>query len=113
MTLDHLRIVNCAAAKTINELVAGRTPAGTASTATVKPSASVDASVISAFGASCEELLEADRNARSLRTRARFAHPWFGPLDAAGWFLLGGVHLRLHRGQLDLILAGLTADKGA
>jgi hypothetical protein len=42
-----------------------------------------------------------------LRTKARFAHPWFGPLDAAGWHLMAGMHLSIHRVQIERILQGL------
>lgn len=104
MTLDHLRIVNTAVSSTISELLAGRVPAGTASTAAVKPSTGVDEHVVSAFRASCRNLLEAGKNARTLKTKVRFAHPWFGALDAAGWKFLGGFHLALHRGQIEVIL---------
>eukprot|EP01035_Chromulina_nebulosa_P063817 gene63817-87286_t len=85
MTLEHLRLVNDGIAATIRELVAGRTPAGVVSTAAVKPSPTVGAEVVAAFEMSCETLREAGREAPSLRTVLRQAHPWFGPLDAAQW----------------------------
>lgn len=111
MTLDHLRIVNEAIAATIADLLADRLPSEPASTATVKPSPAADASVLPAFDASCDALRRAGAEATSLRTRLRFAHPWFGPLDAAGWLQLGALHLGLHRRQLVLIRAGLEAAR--
>ncbi len=42
-----------------------------------------------------------------LRTAARYRHPWFGPLDAAGWHAMAAFHLRLHRKQVEAILAAM------
>jgi len=109
MTLEHLRLVNEGTAATIRQLVAGRVPPTVASTANVKPSPSVDARVLAGFDQSCETLLQAGRGAASLRTPVRYAHPWFGPLDAARWQVLGGMHLGLHRRQIETILATLGA----
>ncbi len=103
MTLDHLRIVNEAVAGAVRELRAGRMPATAASTAAVKPSAEVGRSVIPAFHASCEAMLAAGAGALSLATPLRYAHPWFGPLNAAEWIFLGGFHLGLHRRQIVMI----------
>ena len=109
MTLEHLCIVNRAIAQTINELVAGRQPPGTASTATVKPSPMAGESTIADFERACDELAQAGAQAATLRTRLRYAHPWFGPLDAAEWKVMGGSHMRLHRPQLALIQVGLAS----
>jgi hypothetical protein len=113
MTLDHLRIVNEAVAAVITDLLADRLPAEPASTATVKPSPTADASVLPAFDAACAALHAAGRDAPTLHTRLRFPHPWFGPLDARGWLQLGAMHLGLHRRQLVLILAALHAEADA
>lgn len=108
MTLEHLRIVNTGVAFTIRELLAGRVPPGVVSTAALKPSPDIDERVVSAFHASCDQLLRAGQDAPTLVTKVRHPHPWFGPLDAAGWKFLGGFHLGLHRGQIELILKGLA-----
>jgi len=107
MTLEHLRLVNLACASIIRELSAGRVPAGKASTADVKPSPDVTESAIAAYEASCDEVLAAVATARNLDDPARFPHPWFGPMSARRWHVLAAVHLGLHRGQLEAILAGL------
>jgi hypothetical protein len=103
MTLDHLRIVNDA----VSALLDGRVPPGAASTAAVKPSAEVGPDVVEAFTASCRRLegIVTAVSAAALATPLRYAHPWFGPLDAAAWFFMAGFHLRLHRGQVERILA--------
>ena len=107
MTLDHLRIVNTAVATTIRQLLDGQAPAGQASTAAVKPALDVGASVVGAFVDSCEAVIAVGQAAPSLRTAARYAHPWFGPLDAEAWHFMVGFHLRLHRAQIDRIMADL------
>lgn len=109
MTLDHLRITNLGFAGAIRSLRQGVVPDRTPSTAAVKPSPTVDEGVVGAFEQSCAIFLKASRvpEGASLQTRARYKHPWFGPLDAAGWHAVGGFHMRLHRRQIESILAGL------
>ena len=110
MTLDHLRIVNHGIAKTIDSLVKGISPNRTASTAAVKPSPNVDSSILDAYEKSCDAVLTTVEAAPNLKTTARFAHPWFGPLDASGWHALAGSHLSLHRKQIERILQGLSSS---
>ena len=109
MTLEHLRIANTGIVATIHELLAGRVPPEVTGTAALKPSAEVDERVLPAFQASCDNLLRAGQAAPTLKTKVRHPHPWFGPLDASGWKFLGGFHLGLHRGQIELILKGLKS----
>ena len=45
--------------------------------------------------------------AAHLKTELSYAHPWFGPLDAAGWHALAAGHLAIHRVQIERILKGL------
>jgi hypothetical protein len=110
MTLDHLRIVHHEIARVIAALVQGNSPAGEASTAAVKPRTELDEAIVVAYEHSCEMLQETLRNAPNLHTASRFAHPWFGPLDAAGWHALAGTHLGIHRRQIERIVEGLSID---
>jgi hypothetical protein len=112
MTLDHLRIVNHGFARAIGSLARGVVPPGTVSTAAVKPSPEATAAVVVAYEESCDALLAVATAIPDLRTPARHAHPWFGPLDAAGWHALAGVHMGLHRVQIERILGSLRATKG-
>lgn len=105
MTLEHLRIVNASIAEVIGLLAQGKTPAQAASTAAVKPSPSVGGETVAAFAAGCEQLAATVAAVPDLHTSTRYAHPWFGPLDAAGWHAMAGFHLRLHRRQIEDILA--------
>lgn len=113
MTLDHLRIVHEAIARLVAELVVGVAPAGEASTAAVKPRADAGPEVVAAFEASCDTLISVVSASPDLNTQARYPHPWFGPLDAAGWHALSGVHMSIHRRQIDRIIAGLRAESVA
>jgi hypothetical protein len=107
MTLDHLRIVHQLLAHLIGELVREVTPPGAASTAAVKPNANVGPEVVAAFEASCDALASVIAASPNLDTQARYPHPWFGPLNAAGWHALTGVHMSIHRVQIERIFAGL------
>jgi uncharacterized damage-inducible protein DinB len=109
MTLDHLRIVHEAFVGIFTALGNGKVPEGKASTAAVKPDPEVTAAVVMEYEASCDALLAAVTALPNLKTSVRFAHPWFGPLDAYGWHALAGGHMGIHRVQIERILAGLTA----
>lgn len=112
MTLDHLRIVNTQIAQVIAALGEGRVPPGQASTAAVKPSPDAVAQVHAAFEASCDAVERAAAGLARPRSAVRFPHPWFGPLDTAGWHAMAGMHMGIHRAQLEAIVKGLLAEKG-
>ncbi len=112
MCLDHLRIVNGQIARVIGSLVSGVSPEGQASTAAVKPSASVDAGVVELYEKSCDQVLRAASKPPTLRTGARYSHPWFGPLDAAEWHAMAGMHMAIHGAQIVAILRRLRSPGG-
>ncbi len=112
MTLDHLRIVHLGITRIIGDLTKGKMPGGTASTATVKPSPQVTAGVMAEYENSCDTLLATVAAADRLKTELRYAHPWFGPLDAHGWHALAASHLGIHRVQIERIVSGLDAAAG-
>jgi hypothetical protein len=107
MTLEHLRIVHIGVARTIIVLSKGHTPRGRASTAAVKPSPEVTADVQLAYESSCDDVINSAAAVADLKTKSRYEHPWFGPLDAFGWLALAASHLRIHRKQIERIRAGL------
>lgn len=111
MTLDHLRIVNTQIAQVIAALGEGQVPPGQASTAAVNPSPDANAEVQAAFEASCDAVERAAAGLRQPRSTLRFAHPWFGPLDTAGWHAMAGMHMSIHRAQLAAIVRGLAGGK--
>ncbi len=105
MTLDHLRITNSVFAMVITSLVHGKVPQRKASTAEVKPDPAVTATVESAYEESCEKLLAVVAAVPDLKTGVRYAHPWFGPLDAFGWHAISATHMGIHRAQIARIIA--------
>ena len=107
MTLDHLRIVHHAFIGVIGTLAQEQVPEGEASTAAVKPDPAVGMDVIGEYEASCDALLAILSTVKNFKTKARFPHPWFGPMDAHGWHALAGGHMRIHRVQIERILSGL------
>lgn len=108
MTLDHLRIVNMGIADTIRLLGLGQVPARRADTATVKPSPEAAIGAVDDFALSCNLIERCAAQLTDLRTEVRYDHPWFGPLDAAGWYFVAGFHLGLHRKQIEKIIRHLT-----
>lgn len=107
MTLEHLRIVNSYVSGVIRQLAAGQVPSTAASTAAVKPAPGMGTEVLEIFLTGCAELQETVAAVADLRTSERFAHPWFGPLDAAGWHAMAAFHMRLHRKQVEAIMERL------
>jgi len=108
MVLDHLRIVNFGCMEAIRSLSRGQVPTRTASTAAVKPSPEVDEGIIEKFEQGCSLFGKTVEGIADLKTSARYAHPWFGRLDAAGWHFVAGFHMQLHRRQIEAIIAGLS-----
>lgn len=104
MTLDHLRIVHGEFVRVIGALSQETIPEGQASTAAVKPDPAVTSDVISRYETSCEELLVCLASVSNFKTRAKFAHPWFGAMDAHAWHALTGGHMGIHRVQIERIL---------
>lgn len=107
MTLDHLRIVHHAFVGVLESLSNEQIPEGEASTAVVKPGQQVSAKVMTEYEESCDALLTTIGRIRNFKTRTRFPHPWFGPMDAHGWLALSGGHMAIHRTQIERILKGL------
>lgn len=107
MTLEHLRITNEAFARVVGSLASGVVPEGEASMAAVKPGDDVGEAVEAAFAASCMRFTTTVAGVAELRTRVKFAHPWFGPLDAAQWHALAAMHMGIHRRQIERILKDL------
>ncbi len=110
MTLDHLRIVHNEVTRVIEALTHDQTPEGRASTAAVKPSPNVGPDIVRAYEDSCDHFLGRTEACATLNTRVPFEHPWFGPLDGAGWHALAAMHMGIHRAQIARILA-MSASK--
>jgi hypothetical protein len=107
MTLDHLRIMHVLISRTIGSLAKGVALAGQASTAAVKPDPKVTQNIVTSYEQSCDTLLKTVAGIPELKTVARYTHPWFGPLDAAGWHAMAAMHIAIHRTQIQRIIQGL------
>ena len=59
----------------------------------------------------CDKLLSTVASVADLKTAAKYAHPWFGALDAAGWHALAAGHMGIHRVQMQRILAGMRMER--
>lgn len=110
MTVEHIRIVNFGCMEAIRSLARGQVPARVATTAAVKPSPAVDEGVIEKFEQGCSLFSKTAEGIADMKTSVRYAHPWFGPLDAAGWHFMAGFHMSLHRKQIETVLAGLHSN---
>jgi hypothetical protein len=108
MTLDHLRIINTGIASFITELTDGRVPANPVSTADVKPNPGVGADIEADFEQSCDDFVQVIEQRQDLKTKVKFDHPWFGPLDAYRWLGLASEHMAIHRRQIAAIVDGLS-----
>jgi hypothetical protein len=113
MTLEHLRIIHGGINRTIGALAKGIVPPGKASTAAVKPAPDISAAVVPEYEKSCDDLLATVAAIPDLKTKACFAHPWFGSLDASGWHAMAGTHLAIHRKQIEQILNGLPKQQSS
>lgn len=100
MTLDHLRITNLAFGRVLRSLGQGKSPERVVSTADVKPSPEVESAIVGEFERSCEFFLDTVAATEGRETAVRYAHPWFGALDAHGWRVLAAFHMGLHRRQI-------------
>lgn len=106
MTLDHLQIVNHAFIGILTALAHDKVPPGQANTADVKPRVDVALEVIAAYEESCDALLTCATDIHEFKTKARYTHPWFGPMDAHRWLALSASHMAIHRRQIEKILRG-------
>lgn len=108
MTLDHLKIVNDAVTSSILSLNQKMIPAHKAKTENVKPRQEVGPEIEAEYEQSCRDFQKAIDSITVCKTEYRYEHPWFGPLDIHGWHAMVGLHLRIHRVQIERILAGLS-----
>lgn len=104
MTLDHLRIVHHGFKGVIRSLANEQVPNVEINTATVKPSEQVTDVVVGEYEASCDSLLSTIEGVQNFKTQAKLAHPWFGPMNAHAWLFLSGLHMNIHRVQIERIL---------
>jgi hypothetical protein len=113
MTVEHLNIVGAGIRQAISGLRRGEVPARAARIEDVKPRGeAAPAEVRSAFVRLLADAAEAEavESAIPRGTGPRYAHPWFGPIDAYQWHCLLTLHQGIHRRQLEAIRDGLGAS---
>ncbi len=108
MAMRHLIIVGEEIESIIIQLSQGQRCTSVLGIATSKPEADTQVAVLDDF---CVFLKRFDQrmstdvgDRRSAHTNK---HPWLGPLTAHQWLCLAGVHQRLHRRQIKMIVKGL------
>ena len=62
---------------------------------------------VPAFQESVQQHLEVVKRFAKLRKTANYTHPVCGSLDAHGWHAFFGMHLSLHRAQMEVIRKSL------
>jgi len=111
MVLEHLCMTNRDMLKVIQALLEGVAPRGEVDTALYKPDPDVGDDVFSRYQSLAKEYshsVESLISSRgSLNSAVRYAHPWFGEIDAHQWNCLCAIHQRLHRRQAQKIVAML------
>lgn len=106
MTLEHLSIVNLGMTEIIENLVNNNKDLPKVSVADVKPSDGATFESKNKFNLSVKSTIARVSRLRSLKKSRKHHHPWFGELDASQWHALLSVHMKIHRNQIEKILAG-------
>jgi hypothetical protein len=101
MVLEHLTIVGDAIATVLGDLTRGKTPPGAVRVENLKPRGRVDAATaVSEYRAMLIRVRQIVLNPQSdWSGRARFAHPWFGPLGPRQWACFAPFHQAIHLKQ--------------
>jgi len=111
MTMQHLIIVGGGMEHIITDLCKdGKSNRPKAQTAAVKPSPDVDGELIQDEFRKMSERFLSNAHAVNIdaHPKATFDHPWFGAFNAKAWLLLAGQHQRIHRKQIEAIIAQLS-----
>jgi len=107
MTIEHLNIVGEGMLAIIVSLSRGNDQLPTRGIADVKPSVDVDAKLaIENFKKLAEKFGPLVRKIDfEKHSDIKHPHPWFGPLNAREWTLFAAPHQRIHRKQIEAIIA--------
>jgi len=106
MTLEHIIIVGELMRQAVVQLSTGNTKMPIVGTADVKPTKEVDAAeILNRFEAMSQKFIDDATTADvDAYPDATHPHPWFGPLNAHKWLVMGGVHESIHREQIQEII---------
>lgn len=110
MVLEHLIEVGSRIATGVVELTHGQAASVKADIAEVKPKGGMDGDIVAAYRAFLEDYADmVTHRVGDRAARLTAPHPWFGDLTPQRWVCLGAIHQRIHRRQMDRIIAGLRA----
>ena len=104
MIIRHLVMVDRGMMGLILLLSSGKTLDRKVSPADVKPSPDSGPEVMEEFRELLARWQETIAGLGELRGGSRHLHPWFGEMDANGWFALAAVHHGIHRRQMERVL---------
>lgn len=107
MTLHHLLIVGPTIKQGIQLLNSGKVPPKEARIEDVKPDPGTGPEIIEKFEAFLDSYPEG-LSGLPWPKDVRYAHPWFGPMNADRWLRLNAVHNGVHRKQIEKIVKGLN-----
>lgn len=110
MTLEHLMIVGLRVREAIIMLSQGRAPSEKADIAAVKPVGEKGHEIIEEFRTFVDDYVyQIQERAENRKSKTTYEHPWFGPLTAYQWVVLGAMHQRIHRRQIERICIQLDS----
>lgn len=108
MVVEHLLLVGRIMEDTTILLSKGQSVPGRIRIAAVKPKGGGGVAILSEFEKFVEQYpRRMETEVKDRRSRSTHYHPWLGELTAHQWHCLNGLHYRIHRRQMSLILAGL------
>lgn len=112
MALRHLILVGEIVEDIVIKSSHGQQSTKTLSIVAVKPEVGTPATVVDDFRHFLERF---DRRMASEvgdhHAKVTHVHPWLGPITMHQWLCLGGVHQRLHRRQIEMILRKVKNDE--
>jgi len=110
MTLEHLSTVDTGVSGIIKQLCAGCPIDSIVRTENVKPSEDADQTALPTFELLTQKNSSTLNRIDTLDHTTTHPHPWFGPITARQWNFLIAIHLRIHRKQIESILAEQNKD---
>jgi len=111
MVLEHLIEVGSRIATGIVELTNGQEVTVKTDVADVKPQGGKGEQIIEDFKTFLQDYAHTlTEDVGDLTHKSTHPHPWFGKLNAHQWACLGALHQRVHRRQMQRIIAGLSAE---
>ncbi len=110
MTLEHLMIVGEKVREGIISLSKGEVPTEKADIAKVKPTGTKGHEIIEEFRTFVDDYVwQIQERVENQKSKTTHEHPWFGPLTAYQWVVLGALHQRIHRRQIERICLQLDS----